>query len=492
VVDSHVQNEGNGWAGSGANPWHLDEDTESILFLTNESDQPARIAAKVAANGVTYYLTSLQLNPHETRAIDMRKLRDAQVPDFKNNKIPAAATDGSVTWVRADNLPVMGRLMVIHRQQGIASNYDCCICPCPMIYQPSWDYVNPANSNLLVQGTAGLIFYAGYLDCNDIPWYYNENGRASWSSQYPNIATVNSPGRVTGQSGGTTSVTAQYSDYSYYYNPYDPPYCFGTLYYGSASAQVKVDNATMSSPVQTIDGSTTPNFYVTTTGPDTPTSYAWSFTAPSGAGDNPNVSFNPNNQASTTTNAHWFALPNDTCNASTSAAYTIIATVTFPGGAKSRPQTTLTVSLLATAGYENEAFVSGLPSTGQNSQGIWVVTGQGSLWRVVYNPVVVYATTSQFYNKTYAHENKHYQQWTTGMNSDLYLVSNLMNQLSPLTGTTKTDLQNKISNTISTWSNNQHSTYASRLSAAEAEAYQVSDPIAPEYYYQSTCGARGM
>jgi hypothetical protein len=77
VVDSHVQNEGNGWAGSGANPWHLDEDTESILFLTNESDQPARIGFKVSANSVTYYLTKLQLNPHETRAIDLRKLRDA-------------------------------------------------------------------------------------------------------------------------------------------------------------------------------------------------------------------------------------------------------------------------------------------------------------------------------------------------------------------------------------------------------------------------------
>ena len=43
VIDSHVQNEGNGRAGSGANPWHLDEDTESILFLTDESDQPAAI-----------------------------------------------------------------------------------------------------------------------------------------------------------------------------------------------------------------------------------------------------------------------------------------------------------------------------------------------------------------------------------------------------------------------------------------------------------------
>jgi hypothetical protein len=107
VVDSHVQNEGNGWAGSGANPWHLDEDTESILFLTNESDQPAHIGFKVTANGnPSCFLTSLLLNPHETRAIDLRKLRDAQKPDFKKNKIPAAAADGSVIWVRAANLPV--------------------------------------------------------------------------------------------------------------------------------------------------------------------------------------------------------------------------------------------------------------------------------------------------------------------------------------------------------------------------------------------------
>jgi hypothetical protein len=117
VVDSHVQNEGNGWAGSGANPWRLDEDTESILFLTNESDKPARIPAKVVANSVTYYLTKLQLNPHETRAIDLRKLRDAQQPDSTNNKIPAA-TDGSVLWIRLDNVPVMGRLAVITPQGG--------------------------------------------------------------------------------------------------------------------------------------------------------------------------------------------------------------------------------------------------------------------------------------------------------------------------------------------------------------------------------------
>ncbi|HEX5483710.1 MAG TPA: hypothetical protein VFZ08_13890, partial [Terriglobia bacterium] len=99
VVDARVENEGNGWAGSGANPWHLDKNTESILFLTNMSDQSARIGFSITAAGIHYYLTQLKLNPHETRALNIRSLRDAQLADFKKSKIPAAANDGSVSWV---------------------------------------------------------------------------------------------------------------------------------------------------------------------------------------------------------------------------------------------------------------------------------------------------------------------------------------------------------------------------------------------------------
>jgi len=84
----------------------------SILFLTNESNQPARIGFQVTANGIHYYLTQLKLQPHETRAIDIRPLRDAQLADFKKNKIPTAATDGSVSWIRLDNLPA-SRLKVM-------------------------------------------------------------------------------------------------------------------------------------------------------------------------------------------------------------------------------------------------------------------------------------------------------------------------------------------------------------------------------------------
>ncbi len=124
MIDSRLANEGDGWAGSGANPWHLDEETESILLLTNMGDKDCPVGFRLQANGVHYYGTDLKLGPHETRALDLRKLRDAQRLDFRKSRIPANASDGSVLWIRLDNVLVMGRLVVLQRHKGMASNYD--------------------------------------------------------------------------------------------------------------------------------------------------------------------------------------------------------------------------------------------------------------------------------------------------------------------------------------------------------------------------------
>ena len=54
VVHAPVENEGDGWAGSGADPWRLDNQTESVLFLTDETDKPARIGFSVTAQRVPF------------------------------------------------------------------------------------------------------------------------------------------------------------------------------------------------------------------------------------------------------------------------------------------------------------------------------------------------------------------------------------------------------------------------------------------------------
>jgi hypothetical protein len=199
VIDSRLANECDGWAGAGGHPWHLDEETESVMFLTNMGDRPARIGFDVVAGGAHYYLTKLKLQPHETQAIDLRKLRDRQKADFKGNTIPTGATDGSVIWSRLDNVPVRGRLVVLQRHKGISSNYDCGVCDCPA------DYflleVNPSTMALLVSETLRSEAEAVYREhCNGYEWWYYVDAAYSPAVD-PSIATVTSDGHVTGRSG---------------------------------------------------------------------------------------------------------------------------------------------------------------------------------------------------------------------------------------------------------------------------------------------------
>lgn len=206
IVDATPQNEGDGWAGSGANPWHIDQNTESVLFLTNMGDKPSRIAFEITANNVHYYLTQLVLSPHETRAIDLRALRDAQTPDLKGDRIPADATDGSVNWVRADLVPVTGRVVVINRNDGTASSFDCCTANCPNSDESM--YFSNATANITIgYNNFQLTPIIQDSDCNYNQYYidsgYND---CTWSDSNTGVATVDSTGWLTGVADGTTTI----------------------------------------------------------------------------------------------------------------------------------------------------------------------------------------------------------------------------------------------------------------------------------------------
>ncbi len=208
VVDALAQNEGNSWAGSGANPWHLDSNTESILFLTDMSDKPAPIGFSITANGVHYYLIDLTLQPHETRMIDLRKVRDAQIPDFKGNKIPAGVTDGSIDWIRLANVPVSGRLMVINRQAGMTSSYDCTNCCCPG--QFSSMSAQPDIFDAVLMSEFSEFGIASFADCDNNITYYNETNGSTWASSDPSVCSIAGPGTIDAVGPGSCTISASF------------------------------------------------------------------------------------------------------------------------------------------------------------------------------------------------------------------------------------------------------------------------------------------
>ncbi len=189
------------------------------LFLRILGALKRDIGLQVQAQRIQHYLTDLRLKPHETRVIDLRNPRDAQKPDFQKNKNPAAAADGSVLWIRLDKVPVMGRLVVLKRRNGIASNYDCNICRCPPNYTTL--SVAPTAYDMLPQDTEPFTSTSGSVDCNGSHWYHVVTTASGWASNYPTIAGVNNStqkGQVTGVSGGAATITATYSDFTYTYS----------------------------------------------------------------------------------------------------------------------------------------------------------------------------------------------------------------------------------------------------------------------------------
>jgi hypothetical protein len=229
----------------------VDATTQSILFLTDEGDQPARIGFSVTVGDTHYYLTSLMLAPRETRAIDLRQLRDAQVADFKGNKIPAGAADGSVDWVRLDNVPVMGRVAVMMKAAGMASSYDCCTCACPLSFMGQVT-VSPASFALLPTQTEALSCSAKFEDCNYYVYWYDDTSWAWWSSSDTSVVKMDTSvnGQADAQSGGTATVTAQYTDCGYwYYNALTLTCdCSNNNTSGSGSATGSVVTVTISGP----------------------------------------------------------------------------------------------------------------------------------------------------------------------------------------------------------------------------------------------------
>jgi len=151
--------------------------------------------------------------------------------------------------------------------------------------------------------------------------------------------------------------------------------------------------------------------------------------------------------------------------------------------------TTLNVNFIwFRTGSTGQADITGNPTMAADSQGIWHITGMGTMTRVLPVPQIFVPTTSQFYNKSNQHEQVHVAQWNPGrLLGDLYIPSDLFNLVASFTGTSQADLQHQFDTAKGNYFTQEVNIFSSRATALEREAYAVSDPIAPQYMIQN-CG----
>jgi hypothetical protein len=474
--------------------WSVDAAHNSMITVGNGGRKATRAQLTFryqGPSGPETYVLEQELDKDEQMFVDLSDLARNQTPDVKGHTFSQTATSGSYTLLELGS-PGLGNLfegkVVTDKRFGDVA-YGCMIC-CGMADVG-------LSPNPITLGVGSTTSYTGSArngcthTLQSINAYYS-----TWWSDNTAVATA-AAGQGTAVGPGTTTVWAS-GILPFPAVTEDSP--------DACETQPLEDPATMNvddfnlSPAQQIMDSQQGSFSATVTG-GTASSYQWTFSAPTGAGNIPKVNFTAATSSQTGTDGRWFALPDVACPTQANipgyynAVYTLSVKVLFNDGVQTTKSTTLTVNALwdpAGVVDPNQARVTGVPSMSADGSGVWHVTGLNTLARQIPTSAMIKViSTSQFFNKTVQHEQVHLNNWIAGVGhlyGDLFNPNDFLSQIQNLTGTSQPDLLSKVNNAFQTYDASQVTLYNGRLPQDEAQAHAVSDPIAPLYIYQTCSG----
>jgi hypothetical protein len=204
---------------SGSDPWWIDAETASILYVQNVGNQEAGVVPVIhytqhgehggpmAHSDERYVVGLKRVRPGETVAIDIRALRDNQTPDVEGRVLPRDLRFGQIHWLRRHGPALVANVLTVGAAKRTASTFSffCCYCS-PRSATVS---LNPASVSAQVGDEQDETLWETIVDCHDMPTSYPvPASEASWSSSNYSVASVDSLGRVYCGYPGTATVTA--------------------------------------------------------------------------------------------------------------------------------------------------------------------------------------------------------------------------------------------------------------------------------------------
>ncbi len=204
--------------GTGGYPWFIDGSSSTLVYIKNVTDKKQQYTFDLTFDGGVYATGVKSVEPRQTVALDLRSIRDNQIPDERGRTIPLNATRGKVVWsVRGpEPLALLGRSEQADLVKGISSSYACFMC-CPNSFYNSW--LGPNTLNVQVGSSIIAASFEQDRNCYGqplTPYYYS----GTWSSDNTSVATMSSGGAwyegvATAQSQGYANVFNEWDVYDY-------------------------------------------------------------------------------------------------------------------------------------------------------------------------------------------------------------------------------------------------------------------------------------
>jgi len=199
-------------SGEGGNhPFRLGKSFRSVAYLTNITQKPTKVAVIIFHEAGMFTPELISVGAGGTVAIDLLELRDSQAKDIQDRTLPVSLTEGQFFWHPHQAEALIGRVVVLDKASGTASNFSCPNC-CQL--EPNGLVFTPAPVPGVVGGFCQLTVNAYETYCGQFTvGPYNYTNSVAYSSSNTSVMTVNSTGMVSCVGWGTATVTASLDYY---------------------------------------------------------------------------------------------------------------------------------------------------------------------------------------------------------------------------------------------------------------------------------------
>ncbi len=201
----------------GIYPWTLENGTATVLHLKNTTKETQQVGVLITYPGGTYDPGGYELQPYQTIAVDIQKLKDSRTPDALGHLLPSDATHGQVAWVQKTPYTVIGRAEGTDVAAGIAKSFSC-LAYCCQYYRSSF-YMNPSSMSGPVGDGGTFTGTEIGRDCSNNYFQYLYQLASSWTTSDATVATVSSAGYAYCAGPGSATITGTFRNTYYYWLP---------------------------------------------------------------------------------------------------------------------------------------------------------------------------------------------------------------------------------------------------------------------------------